>query len=126
MLKHACKGSVFLQFCDKIQSSMHQIFTQMYLAVSIIGQSQGRDPHKIFIKKLFFRYNGHPIFMLLYHPLSIFQNKSRRHMNPVINNKLHQHQPSSVRVKSPHKQDLLINTSKISHCLLQLHQIIKS
>ena len=30
-----CKGNIFLQFCYKIQSSMHQIFTQMYLTVSI-------------------------------------------------------------------------------------------
>ena len=30
-----CKGNIFFQFCYKIQSSMHQIFTQMYLTVSI-------------------------------------------------------------------------------------------
>ena len=28
------KESVFLQFCDEIQSSMHQILTQMYSSVS--------------------------------------------------------------------------------------------
>ena len=30
-----CKRSVFLQLCDKIQSSMHQTLTQMCSAVSI-------------------------------------------------------------------------------------------
>ena len=29
----ACKRSVFLQFCDQIESSMHQIFTQMHSPV---------------------------------------------------------------------------------------------
>ena len=46
------------------------------------------------------------------HPSPILQNKSWRHMNPVINDWFPQHQPSSVQVKSPqatftdhHKQD---------------------
>ena len=58
-----CKESVLLQFCDKIQSSMHQIFTQMYLTV-FIGQSLMDSPTKLFIKKFFlrFRCKGHPIF----------------------------------------------------------------
>ena len=30
-----CKRSVFLQFCDQIQTSMHQIFTQIHSTVSI-------------------------------------------------------------------------------------------
>ena len=34
---------VFQQFCDKIQSNMHQIFTQMYLTVSI-GPSHMESP----------------------------------------------------------------------------------
>ena len=38
-----CKGSVFLQFWDKIQSSIHQIFTQMYSTVSI-GPSYKESP----------------------------------------------------------------------------------
>ena len=37
------KGSVFLQFCDEIQSSMHRILTQMYSAVSI-GTSNMESP----------------------------------------------------------------------------------
>ena len=56
-----CKGSVFLQFCDKIQSSIHQIFTQMYLTVST-GQSHMERPTESFIKKFFFQCDGHPIF----------------------------------------------------------------
>ena len=56
-----CKGSVFQQFCDKIHSSMHQIFPQMYLTVSI-GQSNMERPTELFIKKFFFRWDGHPIF----------------------------------------------------------------
>ena len=97
-----CKGSVFLQFCDKIQSIMHQIFNQMYLIVSI-GQSHLERPMESFIKKFFFRSNGHPIFqhmnsvisqekilpnkyMPIYHPAPILKHKSRRHMNPVVNN----------------------------------------
>ena len=32
--KILCKESVFLQLCDKIRSSMHQILTQMYSTVS--------------------------------------------------------------------------------------------
>ena len=44
----ACKGSVFLQFCDKIQSSIHQIFTQMYLSFYRTES---------FIKKFFFRWH---------------------------------------------------------------------
>ena len=46
------------------------------------------------------------------HPSPLLQNKSWRHMNPVINDWFPQHQPSSVQVKSPqatftdhHKQD---------------------
>ena len=46
-----CKGSVFLQFCVKIQSSMHQIFVEMYLTVSF-GQSSF----------VFDAINGHSIF----------------------------------------------------------------
>ena len=59
-----CKGSVFLQFCDKIQSSIHQIFTQMYLTVST-GQSHMERPTESFIKKFFFRCDGHAIFLHL-------------------------------------------------------------
>ena len=68
-----CKGSVFLQFCDKIQSSMHQIFTQMYLTFSI-GQSHMERPTESIIKKFFFRFDGHPIFLHLFEPTS--QQKS--------------------------------------------------
>ena len=59
-----CKGSVFLQFCNKIQSRMHQIFTQMYLTVSI-GQSHMERPKESFIKTFFFRGDSHPIFPYL-------------------------------------------------------------
>ena len=59
-----CKGSVFLQFSDKIQSSIHQIFTQMYLTVST-GQSHMERPTESFIKKFFFRCDGHAIFLHL-------------------------------------------------------------
>ena len=55
-----CKGSVFLQFCNKIQSSMHQIFTQMYLTASI-GQSHMERPTELFMKKFFFQCDGLPI-----------------------------------------------------------------
>ena len=94
-----CKGSVFLQFCDKIQLSMHQIFTQIYLTVSI-GQSHMESPTELFTKKFFFCFqcDGQPIFPHL-NPTKIppkqahailpssfiLQNKSRRHMNPVAN-----------------------------------------
>ena len=49
-----CKGSVFLQFCGKTQSRIHQIFTQIYLIVST-GQSHMERPTESFIKKSFFR-----------------------------------------------------------------------
>ena len=38
-----CRGSVFLHYCDEIQSSMHQIFAQMYSTVSI-GLSYMKSP----------------------------------------------------------------------------------
>ena len=41
---------------------MHQIFTQMYLTVSI-RQSHMERPTESFIKKFFFRCDGHPIFL---------------------------------------------------------------
>ena len=47
-----CKGSEFLQFCEKIQSNMHQIFSQMCLTVSI-GPSHMDSSTELFIKKLF-------------------------------------------------------------------------
>ena len=53
-----CKGSVFQQFFDKNQSRMHQIFTQMYLTVSI-GPSYMESPTELFLKKLFFRWSLH-------------------------------------------------------------------
>ena len=56
-----CKGSEFLQFCEKIQSSMYKIFTQMYLTVSI-GPSHMKSSTE-FIKKFFFRW-WPPIFRI--------------------------------------------------------------
>ena len=50
--------------------------------------------------------------MPIYHPPPIFQNNSRRHMHPVVNNYFSQHQSSLVRVKYHHKQDLLITTKQ--------------
>ena len=50
-----CKGSVFLQFCDKIQPSMRQIFTKMYLTVSI-GTSHMKSPMELFM----FLISGQP------------------------------------------------------------------
>ena len=95
-----CKRSIFQQFRDKIQSSMHQVFPQIYLTVSI-GQSLER-PTELFIKKFFFRWNVYLIFLHLnLPPLFILQNKARSHTNLVVNNKFPQHQPSSTRVKSP-------------------------
>ena len=49
----------------------------------------------------------------------------QRQMNPEVNIKFTQFQTSSVRTKLPQARFLLITTSKISHCFLQL-QIIKS
>ena len=98
-----CKGSVFLKFYDNIQSSMHQIFTQMYLTVSI-GQSRIERPTELFIKKFYFRCDGHPIFphlnltsnlptkippnryMAFYDHHPILQNMPGRHANPVVHN----------------------------------------
>ena len=55
---------LFLQFCEKIQSSMHQIFIQIYLTVSI-GPSHKESPTELFIKKFFFRWSTHfPTFEL--------------------------------------------------------------
>ena len=65
-----CKGSGFLQYCEKIQSSMHQIFTQIYLTVSI-EPSHMESPTELFIKKFFFRWSPHPFFRIL-----TFQQKS--------------------------------------------------
>ena len=50
-----CKGSEFLQFCKKIQSSMYKTFTQMYLTVSI-GPSHMESSTEL-IKKFFFRWS---------------------------------------------------------------------
>ena len=95
-----CKGSVFQQFCDKIQSTMYQIFFQMYLTVSI-GQSHMERPTELFIKKFFFRCDGHPPFFRIWtYLLPPSQNKPRSHMNLVVHNKFPQHYPSSIRVKS--------------------------
>ena len=91
-----------MYFCSfvTIQSSMHQIFTQMYLTVSI-GQSHMERPTESFIKKFFYRGDSHPIFPHLNLPPNKSppkqvdtilpssrcpSNKFRRHMNPVVNN----------------------------------------
>ena len=131
------KESVFLQFCDKIQWSMHQIFTQMYLTV-FIGPSHMESPTKLFIKKFFFWWSPHfsafeppnrnppkqvHVISTVHHPPSVSQNNSRRYIHLLITNFLGFNPPQYE--SNHHKQDLLITTSKISHCLLQL-QIIKS
>ena len=56
-----CKGSIFQQFCDKIQSSMHQIFPEMYLANSFYQTVTHGETHRmeLFMKKFFFRWDGH-------------------------------------------------------------------
>ena len=109
------KGKVFLLICDKIQSSIHQIFTQMYLIVSI-AQSHRDRPTELIKKKFFFRWPPHfsafelpnknlpePVHAIStdHHPQLISRNKSRRHINPAVNNQFSQFQNFSVRVKSP-------------------------
>ena len=49
------KGNEFLQLCEKIQSSLYQIFTQMYLTVSI-GPSYMESCTE-FKKKYLFRWS---------------------------------------------------------------------
>ena len=65
-----CKGSV--QFCHKIQWSMHQILTRMYLTVSV-RPSHMESPTELFIKKFFFRC--YPIFSHLNLPVEIPPNR---------------------------------------------------
>ena len=57
-----CEGSVFLQFCDKIQSRMHQVSTQMYL--SFYRTVTHGKTHGIFYKEILLsiRCDGYPIF----------------------------------------------------------------
>ena len=45
MQKEFCSFA-FMQFCDQIQSSMHQIFTQIHLTVSI-GPSYMKSPSEL-------------------------------------------------------------------------------
>ena len=135
-----CKGNVFLQFCDKIQSSMHQIFTQMHLTIAI-GQSHMERPTKSFIKKFFFCFpcNGQPIFPHLnlppnkkspqtgtchftILPLSSKTIPEDTWSHSLMTNFLSINPPQHK--SNHHKHDLLITPNKISHCLLQL-QIIK-
>ena len=106
---------------------MHQTFPQMYLTVSIGQSHTWRDPRHghggiIWKEILLSMGDGQLIFPHLNLPPLILQNKSKRHTNLVVDSKFPQHQPSSIRVKSP-KQDLLITTSKISYCLLQFQSI---
>ena len=58
-----CKRSVFFQFYDKIQSSMHQIFNQNVLN-SFCRRSHMERPTESFIKKFFFQCDGHPVFCI--------------------------------------------------------------
>ena len=133
-----CKGNVYQQFFDKNQSRMHQIFTQMYLTVSI-GPSHMESPTELFIKKFFFQWSPHfsafePLnknyprqvdaILMAHHPLLIPQRKSKKHQTQsLITNFLSFNHPQYK--SNHHKPDLLITKSKISHCLLQL-QTIKS
>ena len=89
-----CKGSVYLQFCDKIEWSMHQIFTQMYLTVSIRQSPMERPTESFNIKKFFFRYDAHPIFL----HLSLPPNK-----NPP--NQVHAILPSSLPFSKASPED---------------------
>ena len=76
-----CKGSVFLQFCDKIQSSMHQIFAQMYLTVSI-GMLHIERPTESFIKKFFFPCRVHSPRFSAFEPTS--QQKSSKQVHVIL------------------------------------------
>lgn len=49
---------VHLCICDNIQSSMHQIFTDMYLTVSI-ELSYMESPTELFIRKFLFQWSPH-------------------------------------------------------------------
>ena len=103
-----CKGNIFLQFCYKIQSSMHQIFTQMYLTVSIRpshmertnGLSHGPPSLNTFLHRtlqsLFKRYTRFPQFLknLITTPYFSASNKIRfldidspifHHTGPTVN-----------------------------------------
>ena len=95
-----CKGSEFLQFCDKGQSNMHQIFTKMYFTVSI-GPSHMESSMELFIKKFFFRWSPNssafgPLIKnppkqvgavsTTYYPPHIHQNNTKRLINPVGKN----------------------------------------
>ena len=63
-----------------------------------------------------------PLLFSLYPPTS--QNQSRRYITPIVSNQFSQFQPPQCQ-SNYHKQHLVITTSKISHCLIQL-QIRKS
>ena len=107
------KGSVFLQFWNKIQSSMHQIFTQMHLSVSV-GQSHIESHTELFTKKFLFRFqcDGYPIFLHL-SLLPIKNPPKQEHAilpSPPSSNFLSINPPQYK--SNHHKQDLLITTSK--------------
>ena len=99
-----CKGGVLLQFCEKIQSSMHYIFTQIYLIVSI-GQSHMESPTEFFMKKLFFQFwcDSHPHFTAFeptYLPTKITPNRSVIFCHPLLSFKTSPGDPWTQSLKT--------------------------